>query len=140
MLRFAFALALTVAFATPAMAHHPYDLQVANNPKMPLRVIDGDTIQYGKRKVRALGYDTPEKGGLAKCDAERDLSARATARLIQLITPPHVFTMKWGKGSDKFGRGLARFYSDHKEIGAILIAEGLARPYDGVSPRGPWCR
>jgi micrococcal nuclease len=138
MLKSVLTLALGLA-ATPAFAHHPYDLRAANSASTPLRVIDGDTIQYGKRTVRAVGYDTPEKGKLAKCDAERALSAKANARFTELISPPHVFTLKWAKGSDKYGRGLALFYSDHKEIGRLLIAEGLAQPYGGGA-KASWCK
>lgn len=122
--------------ATPVLAHHPYDLKVNSGPG---RVIDGDTIIYGRSRVRAVGYDTPEKGGLAKCDSERALADKATARFRELSSAPHVFTLKWAKGKDKYGRSLALFYSDHKEIGQILISEGLAHPYDGAR-RSSWCQ
>lgn len=129
------ALLFPVLLASPAVAHHPFDAVV---PKNQLRVIDGDTVHYGKTRVRASNYDTPEKGTLAKCDQERAISAKATARFIELTSPPHVFTLKWGKGKDRYGRGLAQFYSDHKEIGPMLIAEGLAQPYSGGT-KPDWC-
>lgn len=48
-----------------------------------VRVVDGDTIDaYGKR-VRLVGFDTPEPQAL--CEAERGLAGRATARLQQLV-------------------------------------------------------
>jgi micrococcal nuclease len=125
-----------VLLASPALADHPYDVR-ANN-RSGVRVIDGDTIQFNKTKVRAVGYDTPEKGALAKCNQEGELAARATSRFTELVRPPHVFTLKWAKGKDKYGRSLALFYSDHQEIGKILINEGLARPYDG-GQRQSWC-
>lgn len=135
MFRIAIALALMTA-VTAAFADSSVSLR--NNSSAALRVIDGDTIQYGKRKVRAVGYDTPEKGVLAKCDAERALAAKATARFTELVSPPHVFTLKWAKGSDKYGRGLARFYSDHQDVANVLVAEGLAHPYDGGA-KASWC-
>ena len=41
-------------------------------------------------------------------------------------------------GRDQYGRGLARLYVGLTDIGAILISEGLANPYDG-GQRGDWC-
>lgn len=102
------------------------------------RVVDGDTIRIGKVTVRAYGYDTPEHGSLAKCDLERQMAKRATARVAELVSPPHVFTAKYVKGRDKYGRPLARFYSDHHDIGAILIREELAHPYTGGKKQA-WC-
>ncbi len=54
-----------------------------------VKVIDGDTIkvdagadmppELARLNVRLRGVDTPEKGGRAKCDAERRAARAATA-------------------------------------------------------------
>jgi endonuclease YncB( thermonuclease family) len=50
------------------------------------RIIDGDTVVAASGEhYRLVGFDTPEKGDLARCDSERQLAARATARLRELI-------------------------------------------------------
>jgi micrococcal nuclease len=132
-----------IALALYLVAHLVYvNAQAAEQRSIiqpgQFRVVDGDTIRIGKHDVRAYGYDTPEKGSLAKCDLEREMAARATARMKELISPPHVFTAKYVKGRDKYGRPLARFYSDHQDVAAILIAEGLAHPYKGGKKQA-WC-
>ena len=125
------------AFATNALA-------VTAIAPQAIRVIDGDTIMLNnKTRVRAIGYDTPEVRG--KCAKEKELAAVATKRLNELLKGPgKVATMKWSKGKDAYGRGLARLYSNHQQVDPILIAEGLARPLaESAIRRGAtydWCK
>ena len=100
------------------------------------RVIDGDTIEapYGV-KYRLLGYDTPETY-FSKCDAELELGRAATRRL-ELLASGEVRIVETGK-TDKYRRALAHLYVNGRDVGAILIGEGLARPYEGGRREG-WC-
>ena len=52
-----------------------------------IEVVDGDTITVRgqSRQVRLLGFDTPETGFEARCEAERTLAAKATQRLRQIV-------------------------------------------------------
>ena len=50
-----------------------------------IQVIDGDTISSRGQTVRLVGFDTPEAGMNAMCEAERNLAARATSKLRQLV-------------------------------------------------------
>ena len=70
-----FALALMLVSAAPA---EPID-------RAAIRVIDGDTIAVAGITYRLVGYDTPEVGRRAHCVSERELGAKATARLKALI-------------------------------------------------------
>jgi micrococcal nuclease len=118
------ALAALIAFPVPANAM---------NAKYVFKDSRGDTIQYGKTKIRLLDIDTGEiiKGPHGyKCDAELQSGLKARERLFQLISPPNVFTVKYGKGRDLYGRRLAYVYANHKDAGKILMSEGLARPYN----------
>jgi micrococcal nuclease len=101
-------------------------------------VVDGDTIRaaYGI-KYRLMGYDAPETYQ-AKCDAERELGRRAAARLTELMASGDVRVMESGR-LDKYGRTLAHLTVNGKDVGQILIKEGLARSYSG-GKRGDWCR
>src|SRR4051812_40616575 len=48
-----------------------------------IRIIDGDTMRVGADTFRLVGFDAPESN--AKCERERELASRATARLSELI-------------------------------------------------------
>src|SRR5688572_23583067 len=50
-----------------------------------IQIIDGDTIRTRGRTVRLVGFDTPEAGMNALCEAERTLAAKATGKLRQLV-------------------------------------------------------
>lgn len=45
-----------------------------------ITVIDGDTIKANGETYRLVGFDTPETGSRARCEAERSLGAAATLR------------------------------------------------------------
>jgi endonuclease YncB( thermonuclease family) len=110
-----------------------------------LRVHDGDTLVVRARiwvgqeleiKVRLAGIDAPELRG--RCPAERVLARRARDFLRNRIGagPVRLNLIQYGKYA---GRVLARVETDDGEdLAAMLIAAGLARPYDG-GKRGSWC-
>ena len=89
-------------------------------------VIDGDTIRapYGV-KYRLMGFDAPETFQ-AKCDAELALSTRATERLKELLASGEVRIVESGK-MDRYGRTLAHLTVNGRDVGGVLIGEGLAR-------------
>lgn len=103
---------------------------------------DGDTcravIAGAEEPVRLLGYDTPEIKGA--CPAEKALARQARDRLRQLIAEAtdRQLCSDDGFRRDKYRRILARLLLDGRDVAAELIAEGLARPYDG-GRREPWC-
>lgn len=134
--RLLLALSLLSAIAANSALAEP-NPRVGARTVLLWQAVDGDTIKRGNLRVRAVGYDTPELRG--KCQAEKDLALKAKARLSELMTPPNRFSLKWAKGKDEFGRGLATFYSNGKPIGPVLIQEGLAHPYSRATGRQGWC-
>jgi len=117
-----------------------------------IEVIDGDTIRRGGRVYRLVGFDTPETGRNARCERERTLGAAATRRLTGLLRGSgHVLTRvpcachpgTEGTSACNYGRLCARLMVQGRDVGAILISEGLARSYvcGGTScpPRAGWC-
>lgn len=100
-----------------------------------VEVVDGDTIRLGGQLVRVIGLDTPEIHGA--CDAERELARRARDRLSDLLSGG--FTLQ-PRGLDRYRRVLAVLRDRHgRDVADVLIAEGLARRYDGRGPRAGWC-
>jgi endonuclease YncB( thermonuclease family) len=101
------------------------------------RVVDGDMIHapFGV-KYRLMGFDTPEIH-FAKCTEEFALGMAAKERLEELLASGEVRIIESGR-TDKFRRTLAHVEVDGRDVGEILIGEGLARPYKG-GKRKPWC-
>lgn len=104
-------------------------------PLQVCRALDGDTIRCGEERVRLAGIDAPELR--ARCEAERRLAEAATERLTTLLEGG---VSLHATGEDRFGRTLAVARNrEGEDLGAVLVREGLARPYHGRGPRGDWC-
>jgi len=101
-------------------------------------VIDGDTIRHNGVVVRILGIDAPETRDF-ECESERALGRRATRRLLELINAgPVAVVYRGGRDADKYGRKLRVLERDGRSLGDMLVAEGLARRWDGANRS--WCR
>jgi endonuclease YncB( thermonuclease family) len=124
------------------------------NVKAPrsIQVIDGDTISSEGKIVRLVGFDTPEAGMNAKCEAERALATRATFRLRQLVAggglsltlvPCACRAGTEGTQACNYGRACGTLSAAGRDVGAVLIGEGLAKPYHCSGTRcprrEPWC-
>ena len=125
-----FAILITLAIALPAIAE-------PINPE-DIRVIDGDTIRvyHQQPNVRLVGFNAPETRR-AECEAEAELGARATRRLRDLIRAGHLefqyVQCSCSSGTERtfacnHGRDCGTLKSNGRDVGAILIEEGLAVP------------
>lgn len=117
------------------------------------RVIDGDTVRVRGNSVRLVGFDTPETGPQAKCAREERLGRRATARLHELVGRARSVALDvvpcacrpgtHGTAACNYGRDCGRLRVDGRDVGGVLIGEGLARSYvcgtSGCPRRGSWC-
>jgi endonuclease YncB( thermonuclease family) len=102
---------------------------------------------------RLVGFDTPEKGNLARCDDERLLAESATGRQRQPIARARVSLRRvpcagcraGDEGTQRCNCGRLRgsLTVDGRDVGQILISEGLAHPYvcglRGCPPKKSWC-
>lgn len=133
---------LLVALAAPVAAR---DRLPGPIPAAVAAVIDGDTLRVKARVwlgqevdtlVRLLGVDAPELDG--RCAEERRRAEEARAFLRRRAQGGRVSLVD--VRTDKFGgRVLARVLDDDgTDLGAALVAAGLARPYGG-GRRGAWC-
>ena len=102
-----------------------------------VRVIDGDTFDYGGERIRVADIDTPELRG--RCPFETRLAARATARMRSLLAqgPFELHPLANGRDQDRYGRKLRIVTRGGRSLGDMLVAEGLARTWTGR--REPWC-
>lgn len=117
-----------------------------------LAVVDGDTLHDNARNqdYRLYGVDAPETTG-AGCESERTLGHAAAWRAYELLSSATAIRGIPGRDPasrdrwprDGFGRRLGRIEmligGEWVDLGAALMAEGLARPYSGNGPRPDWC-
>jgi micrococcal nuclease len=105
-----------------------------------LRVIDGDTIVLQGETIRIANIDAPETRR-AKCPHERNLGIKATNRIRQLLSGAQISLQRGdpvdGRLTDRYGRTLALVFVNGRDLGEILVAEGLAQLWYGN--RRPWC-
>jgi len=111
----------------------------AANAAERMRVIDGDTLEDTRDEItyRVVNIDTPETGSRARCAAERELGNRATATVRTLIAETRRVDLRPTGRIDRYGRTIAYVVLDGRDMGEMLIAAGLARPWRGR--REPWC-
>ena len=99
-------------------------------------IVDGDTIWLQGANLRLESYDTPEPyNDICGGRAEVALAHQASARLRQLLSG-NPFTVET-HGEDRYGRVLATIRIAGRDVGDILIEEGLARRWP--NGREFWC-
>jgi endonuclease YncB( thermonuclease family) len=115
-------------------------------------VIDGDTVRLNGTVYRLSGFDTPERSDKARCDDERRRAETATARLRSLIAGGDARLIRVacscrpgqeGTRNCNYGRLCGSLLIGGRDVGAILISEGLAHSYvcgaTRCPQRRPWC-
>lgn len=93
-------------------------------------IIDGDTVSIDRERIRILNIDAPESRG-ARCEAELVAGLKAKERLAQLLRAGDI-TIRRCDGrrcQDRYGRTLARLESGGRDVGEVLVREGLALPW-----------
>jgi endonuclease YncB( thermonuclease family) len=137
----------SVALAIPTYSAHPIS-------RSEFTITDGDTIHIDgqSRGMRLVGLNAPETWQ-PQCPEEKALGERAKARLRQLVSSATLDVQRVpcscppgteGTYACNYGRSCGILRANGRDVGQILIAEGLAVPFVcGVTrcPRTPrpWC-
>ncbi|MEP4195996.1 MAG: thermonuclease family protein [Aliishimia sp.] len=126
-------------FAAPAFAQDAApDCGIYAYKAEIVRIIDGDTVvadidlgfntwRRGEH-LRMMGVEAPEAGTL-----EGDLATERLRELIggrELFICTHKMKRKDREAKGSFGRYLATFYFDGKNINELLLSLGLAVPWE----------
>ncbi|WCK80064.1 thermonuclease family protein [Agrobacterium fabrum] len=99
-------------------------------------VVDGDTFWFRGEKIRIADIDTPELSPPG-CQRERELGLAAKQRLLEILNSGPLSFKTTARDEDRFGRKLRIVYRERRSVGDILVAEGLARRWEGS--RRSWC-
>lgn len=113
------------AFSVARAAADGAEAWLADKPiRGTAAVSDGDTLRIGAVKIRLFGIDAPE---LAQRCGDWGCGAAAAARLAELAgAGPATCTPR---DTDRYGRLVATCTVAGVDLGARLVAEGLARAY-----------
>ncbi len=127
----------------------PFDFTQLRNH---IEVIDGYTVRFDCAAYRLVGFETPERGDKARCDDERRRAEEATKRLRALIASGDAQLTRVacacrpgqeGTRNCNYGRLCGSVSIGGRDVGAILIGQGLAHPYicgaTSCPQRRPWC-
>lgn len=99
-------------------------------------VVDGDTFWLEGEKIRIADINAPETVQ-AGCPLEAAKGHRAKLRLVELLNAGEIELVAAERERDRFGRLLRTVRMSGRNVGAVLIAEGLAEPWRGR--RSDWC-
>lgn len=135
-------LAITLLWPTPGQSQVYFDFDQA----VYHTCYDGDTCMmslpgihplFGDHiPVRLAGIDTPEMKG--QCEREKQLARQARDLIRAALGQAGAITLR--KASrDKYFRIDARVLADGQDLSEILLAQGLAVPYDGGTKTKDWC-
>lgn len=106
------------------------------NKRQSTCVVDGDTFRLEGEIIRIADIDTPEVFDF-QCASEKARGDRATRRLTALLNAGAFELEPIDRDTDQYGRSLRIVTRQGHSLGRVLVAEGLARQWDGA--RHPWC-
>ena len=98
-------------------------------------VVDGDTFWFRGQKIRIADIDTPELS--PRCPREAKLGEATKYRLLGLLNAGAFSLATGSRDEDRNGRKLRIVLRKGSSIGETLVAEGLARHWEGR--RRSWC-
>lgn len=99
-------------------------------------VVDGDTFWFEGIKIRIADIDAPEISQ-PQCAGERQAGVAARTFLLEILNDGSFSLLAGWRDEDHYGRKLRIVAREEQSLGERLIAEGLARSWDGQ--RLGWC-
>lgn len=102
--------------------------------------VDGDTYEINGKRIRLMGWDSPETSPNAACLEESDLGVRTIIEVKRLFAEGSQIQILL-KGLDEYGRARAHIYLDGQHVGYLLSQKGYAKEWaeDRGDAKPDWC-
>ena len=84
------------------------------------KVIDGDTIEINKEKIRFGGIDSPERNEIGYKFSKKKLKEKISKNIVTCVRE---------KNKDIWGRTIAECFIDGKSISSFMVKNGYACDY-----------
>lgn len=97
-----------------------------------IRIIDGDTIELNKDKIRFAGIDTPELGQTCLKDFKKIDCGQLSKNFLSNLIDGKKITCEI-EGEDFYGRLIGECFVEGKSISSILVRNGFAFAYQKYS-------
>jgi endonuclease YncB( thermonuclease family) len=91
-------------------------------------VIDGDTIDIGDRRIRIHGIDAPEVRQTCVRDEVTWLCGQEAGQRLRTLVRGSKVTCE-GIDQDRYGRIVAKCFAGGRDVGEVMVSEGLALAY-----------
>lgn len=111
------------------VAASTFSVEIISSKNLPLKIVDGDSLEIGEKRIRLIGIDAPEYNQLCKNKEGKQYDCGRQAKN---------FLINWLKddsidchihGTDQYNRYLCTCYIDTQDINAEMVRQGLAVVY-----------
>jgi len=103
--------------------------EISSSENMPVKVIDGDSLEIGDNRIRLMGIDAPEYEQLCKNAKKKKYPCgKFSAQYLEKLTKDQKVICKVHK-KDQYERDLCTCFVGNKDINREMILSGNAIVY-----------
>lgn len=103
--------------------------EITSSADLPVKIIDGDSLEIGQNRIRLMGIDAPEYTQYCKNANKAKYSCGIEAKnYLESLINNSPITCKVHK-KDQYNRDLCTCYKDNFDINAEMVRSGYALVY-----------